>query len=89
MSSDNGEETPPLGTPTLRNEQNLPVLQVIGNYLLESKQHAIRLEHIYDSLRDMDRPVTKLWSEKLLDEFERHHEADGRNLEALRQFVKD
>lgn len=68
--------------------RNRELLAVLGNYLLESKEHTLRLEGLYGDLRQLPYQAHQVWAVKVLDLFEKHQEAMAENLEDLRAYVK-
>jgi hypothetical protein len=77
-------------TPTvvpIANVQNREMLGILGNYLLEARQHVINLETLYTNLRQLSYPAPQAWAMKALDEFERHQTENEDNLGKLREFV--
>lgn len=88
MSSSNEKDDTPPPEPRIGFSDNRGLLGIFGNYLLELKEHDRRFESLYDELRQMDYPAPRVWAEKVLIEFERHHDTDGENLQSLRDYVK-
>lgn len=91
MSDDNAsneedESTPPPPS-RLGHSANRSLLGIVGNYLLEMRQHVVFMRGLYDDLREMKTPAGPEYEVSLLKEFERHHDADTRNLEDLREQV--
>jgi class 3 adenylate cyclase len=68
--------------------RNREMLAIFGNYLLESKEHTLRLETLYADLRQLPYLAHHVWAVKVLDLFEKHQEAMAENLEDLRAYVK-
>jgi hypothetical protein len=68
--------------------RNREMLAIVGNYLLESKEHTLRLEELYNDLRQLPYLAHYSWGVKVLDLFERHQKAMFENLEDLREYVK-
>jgi hypothetical protein len=68
--------------------RNRQLLAVLGNYLLESKEHTLRLESLYADLRQLPYLAHHVWAVKVLDLFEKHQEAMADNLDDLREYVK-
>lgn len=77
------DATPTIGTP-MGNRDNYPLLQVLGNYCLEAKEHSMRIESLYAGIRQLPDPAAPRWIADLQTEMERHHEHDGDNLEKLK-----
>jgi hypothetical protein len=68
--------------------RNREMLAILGNYLMESKEHTLRLETLYADLRQLPYLAHQVWAVKVLDLFERHHQAMSESLEDLKKYVK-
>ena len=69
--------------------ENRRMLSILADYLTEAKTHSTRLETLYNALKEMTVPVSPVWTGTLLNEFERHHEAEGQNLSTLRAYMQN
>ncbi len=84
MPDKNGNNDFDDSTPTvvvIGHVDNKPLLALVGDYMLETKEHARRLEALYFELRALEAPAPPGFSARTLAEFERHHEADKAILE--------
>jgi hypothetical protein len=68
--------------------RNREILAILGNYLMESKEQALRMEELYSDLRQLPYPAHQTWAVKVLDLFESRQKAMCENLEDLREYVK-
>lgn len=85
-NGDSDEFTP---IPTkLGHEGNLPLARALGNYVLELRQHMNSVNTFYQEVISLTRQAPAVLEEKVLIEFERHHEADAKNLSDLRAAVR-
>lgn len=75
-------------TPTLVGHlENRPILKIIGNLRIEAKHHTEKLDALYKTLRASAVPAPQHWAQELLAELDRHHTADGEQIEELRAAV--
>jgi hypothetical protein len=78
-------------TPTVNvigHRENRRMLSILANYWTEAKIHSARLEDLYVGLKEMKVPASPVWTGNLLNEFERHHTAEGENLVTLRAYLQ-
>jgi hypothetical protein len=75
-------------TPTLvGHPANREVLKIIGNLRIEARHHSVQLNELYVLLRASAVPAPEHWAQELVDELDRHHQADGAQIEQLRATV--
>lgn len=80
------DETP--AESTVGNVGNRSLLLVLGNYVVEAREHGARLEKLYHTLRELPHAAPGHFGEQLLQEQERHHSADEEHLFTLRHLVR-
>lgn len=83
--SSNDDETQP-GV-VLAHSSNRELLAIVGNLALEAKEHSLRLDTLYEMLKEFQAPAPTKWAAQLLDTFESHHKRTGENVESLKSFV--
>ena len=84
--SSNDDETQP-GV-VLAHPSNRELLAIVGNLALDAKEHSLRLDTLYEMLREFQGPAPTKWAAQLLDTFEDHHKRTGENVESLKSFVE-
>jgi uncharacterized protein YukE len=71
----------------LANPANRELLAIVGNLALEAKEHTLKLDSLYEMLKQFQATAPSKWAGQLLDEFERHQARTGESVEALRSLV--
>lgn len=84
---DDDDDTPAVNP--LGNRENRRMMTILADYLTEAKTHTAKLESLYVALKELTAPASPIWAGQLLTEFERHHEAEGQNLDTLRVHIQD
>ncbi len=86
-SDDDDEDRTPV-IHAIADPRNREMLTYVGNYLLESKEHTLRVEALYADIRQLPYLAHSVWAVKVLDLFEKHYSAMGENLDDLRDYVR-
>ena len=69
------------------NPSNRKIVTLLGNMVMEARQHTIGLRSLYDMMKDWDGIVPRTWMHKLIEEEERHLERALANLSTLRSIA--
>jgi hypothetical protein len=83
---DDEESTPPVVR--IGNAANLELLRIVGNLLLEQKQHVRVLSGLYKDLRGLVEPAPASWAPRLHEELQRHHAEEGTGIGLLAALVQ-
>lgn len=86
MEHDDDESTPP--NAGIGNPANLELLRIVGNLLLEQRQHVRELSKLYQDLRGLKEPAPGSWAPRLYEELQRHHSAEGAGIGLLAALVQ-
>ena len=68
----------------IQNPANREVVTLLGNMVIEARQHTIGLRAIYEMAKEWGGVVPLSWKNRLAEEEERHIERAAANLSALR-----
>lgn len=82
---DDEDSTPPA---SIGNPANLELLRIVGNLLLEQRQHVRELSKLYRDLRGRKEPAPASWAPLLYEELQRHHSAEGAGIGLLAALVQ-
>lgn len=88
MSQGNGfdDETPTEGI-AIGHPDNREVLAFLGNDVLELKEHTRVIQTLYEAMRGFHFPIGLRMQAQIVEEYERHHEANTVNLALLKSVV--
>lgn len=87
MAANGDPEETPQPERIIANPQNREIVTILGNLVIEARQHTLGLRALYDMARDWSGVVPRAWGYKLIEEEERHVERSTAQLIALRAVV--
>lgn len=84
MAGNSDSDETPEPERIIQNPANREIVTLLGNMVMEARQHTIGLRALYEMMKEWGGIVPRPWMYKLVEEEERHIARADANLSALR-----
>lgn len=81
------DEVTPVVVPICKCGCNAELLVLVGNLCHEADEHARGLASLHQLVQTAAHPVPYSWTQRLRDEYVRHHTAVGRNVDGFDAYL--